>query len=135
MATDGLLSATADDLLALVLNGTTYSGPKGPLFVQLHIGAPGVSGTANVSSQTTRASSGPFSGSGGIWTNDDEIGDSEWTSHPANESLTDVSLWTASTAGACVATGTINAGNSVGIGAPVTIAPSGLIVSFNIASA
>lgn len=129
MAT-GIISAAADGVLALLLNGTSYSAGNGPLYAALHTGNPGATGGSNTSAQTARAAVGTMAGSAGSWHNSATIGSTEWASHPANETITDVSLWTASSSGTCVATGTITSA-SVTTGTAVTIAPSGLTVTWS----
>lgn len=67
------------------------------VWVQLHTGDPGLSGTANVAGETNRKQ-GTFGtpASAGAIANSVAI---EWTNVSASESYTYVSLWSASTAG------------------------------------
>lgn len=96
------LSATnlANKWLAVIAgdtNGTTFTAPEN-IYVGLHTGDPGASGTSNVSSVTTRPEvefAAPSAGSMSAsttpswsnWAGDDE------------EEVTHVSLWDASTSG------------------------------------
>ncbi len=78
-------------------NGTNFTAPA-TLFDQLHIGDPGASGTANVSSTTVRQATGwgaPAAGSMALTTQP------SWTSWAGTngESVAGVSTWSASSAG------------------------------------
>lgn len=89
---DGFSVALANTALTSVVAGTTSS------FVQLHTGAPGAAGTANVSNVTTReavAWSAPTSGTVGA------SNAPAWTSWAGTngETETDISFWNASTSG------------------------------------
>jgi hypothetical protein len=105
-----LTTAEADAILACLLNGTSYTG-HALLYVQLHVGDPGVAGTSNPAGNTTRQAIGTSGSSmsapsGGISTNAAAI---NWTSVSTSETYTDVSLWTAVSAGTFIAAGTISA--------------------------
>ncbi len=73
---------------------------KTPLWVQLHTGSPGAAGTANVSTETTRVEAiFGTAPSGGSITN---TGTVTWTNinvTPTSETLTHISLWSASSGG------------------------------------
>jgi hypothetical protein len=89
---DGLSTAVADAALGTI-TGTDAA------YVQLHTGAPGANGTANVSSVTTREATGGWtSASGGSTSANDEP---EWTSWAGTspETETDISFWSASSSG------------------------------------
>ena len=90
--TDGLSATTADAGLGTI-TGTDMA------YVQLHTGAPGPAGTSNVSSVTTReATTGWGSPSGGVIS---ISGTPTWSSWGGSngEVVTDISLWSASSAG------------------------------------
>lgn len=103
-----------------VLRGTsaaTFTGVT-TLFIQLHTGDPGASGTANVSSTTTRQAlnyAAAGSGSQAI------TGTTQWTSWAGTngEVVTHISIWGASTAGtfyysvALTASKTVNTGDTL----------------------
>lgn len=78
-------------------NGVTFTAPAA-LFVQIHTGDPGASGTSAVSvGSTTRQTlsfAAPSAGTSGTAT----IGAS-WTNGGTSETLNDVSVWSASTSG------------------------------------
>jgi hypothetical protein len=89
---DGLSAAVANAALSTI-TGTDAA------YVQLHTGAPGANGTANVSSVTTReATTGWGSPSGGSIA---ASGTPAWTNWAGNngEVVTDISFWSASSSG------------------------------------
>lgn len=67
------------------------------VWVKLHLGSPGTAGTTNPAAETTRkqATFGSAPSAGTI-SNTVAI---EWTSYPANETVTHASFWDASTGG------------------------------------
>lgn len=94
---------------------TTYTAQVG-YFVKLHLGAPGGAGTSNPAAETTRKSVtfGSAASAGSI-ANTAIV---SWPSYPATEALTDISTWTASTAGTWLGndalSATVNMTGSVG---------------------
>jgi hypothetical protein len=92
-------------LLDLVFNGTAYAG-QSTVYAKLHTGDPGEDGTANAATNTTRQAMTFGAASGGTITNDADV---TWTSVPASEDYTHLSLWDALSGGNCVWTGTITA--------------------------
>lgn len=90
---DGLSATHANSYLN-VFNGVTYTGFPN-IYVQLHTGSPGASGTSNISLNSTRNAitwNAPVNGSMTL------LAVPTWTM-VAIETLTDVSLWTAATLG------------------------------------
>jgi hypothetical protein len=85
----------ADAWLDAFARNVSYANAA--VWVKLHIGDPGAAGTANPAAETTRkqATFGTPAAGGAI-ANTVAV---EWTAYPAAETLTHVSLWTASTAG------------------------------------
>lgn len=127
---DGASSAVVNAFLASLLNGTAFTN-YGTLYVQLHTGAPGAAGTSNVAGESTRQAAGTFtSPSGGSSTNNAAV---TWTSVTTAETYTHVSLWSASTSGTFIASGSITA-NAVSIGDTFTIPISDITVSMPVAS-
>lgn len=126
MAT-GLAAATANAFLDALCNNTSYSVTE--VWVKLHTGDPGAAGTANPASNTTRQQASFAAASSGAVSNDTAI---TWTSVPAAEDYTHATLWTASTAGTFLASGTITA-NAVAVGdnftAPVGDVDLSLVVA------
>jgi hypothetical protein len=103
----------ADGLSAAVANAaaTNIVGTDAA-YVQLHTGAPGANGTANVSSVTTREAQTWGSASAGAVA---ATGTPTWASWGGvnGEVVTDISHWSASTSGTF--------GHSVQLTAPVTV--------------
>jgi hypothetical protein len=129
MAT-GAASGIVNAWLASVLNGTaptTYINP----YVQLHTGAPGAAGTTNVAGNTTRVQlTGTFTISGGSTTNPAAV---SWTSVSTAETYSDVTLWSASTGGTFIVSGTITA-NAVSVGDNFSIPIGDMTISQPVAS-
>lgn len=103
----GPASAVADGIIALLANGTSYTAGNGPLWIQLAIGDPGTAGTSNPAGNTVRQACGTFSGSGGNWSNTTTI---TWTSVSTTETYTFFTLWTASSGGTFIGSGTVTGG-------------------------
>lgn len=120
---EGLASGQANSYLDSVLSGGTP-------FVQLHTAAPGAAGTSNVASNNTRKAATFGSASGGAATTTADI---DWPSVPAAEDYTHCSIWTASTAGTFLMSGTITA-NAVAIGDDFKLLAGDLDVSIPVAS-
>lgn len=102
---DGFSSTFANALLN-VLKGTaptTYT----TVYIQLHTGAPGAAGTANVSAGSSTRQSLTFgtAASGSIAITSTP----SWTSGAATETVTDISAWSAATAGTFLFSGTLAA--------------------------
>ena len=128
---DGFSAATANAVLNAICRATAFS--ESAIWVQLHIGAPGAAGTANAASNTTRVNATSAFGtaaSGGSITNTVEL---DWTNVPTAETYSHVSLWTASSAGTFVASGSITA-NAVAVGDNFSIPVGDLTVSVPVAS-
>jgi len=89
---DGISATMADSML------TTLTTSPASSYVQLHTGAPGANGTANVSSVTTRQAVTWGSASAGSVSASNEP---EWTNWAGTspETDTDISFWTALTSG------------------------------------
>jgi hypothetical protein len=87
------------------------SGLPGTLHAQLHTGNPTSSGTANVSSETTRKSLTIGSASSGRRSNTNAA---EWAPIvlSGTETLSHVSYWTASSGGTCIAYGSLTTARS-----------------------
>src|ERR1019366_4178397 len=128
----GISATLGNALLASVLNAAAFTA-YGPTFAQLHVGAPGAAGTANVAGESTRATTGssPFAApSGGSTTNNNAI---TWTSVTTSETYTYITLWSSSTGGVFIASGTITA-SPITVGSNFTLAAGGLTVSIPVAS-
>jgi hypothetical protein len=101
---DGFAAATANSFLG-VLRGTTFTG-YGAVYVQLHVGSPGGAGTSNPSAVTTRNAvtwNAPSAGSMTLNT----LGTYSMT---ATETITDISIWSASSGGTFIESWTLTTG-------------------------
>jgi hypothetical protein len=78
--------------------GAAY-GPVVGTFVQLHTGDPGAAGTANVSAGSTTRNSFIFAASSSGSALAIGTAPSSWTNGGTSETLTHISVWTASTSG------------------------------------
>ena len=127
---DNLSSGVANSVLAALLNGTPFSGFS-PVYVQLHTGAPGAAGTANVAGNNVRQSAGSFATpSGGLTTNAAPI---NWTSVSTSETYSHVTLWSATSGGTFIASGAITA-SAILAGQNFQIPTNGMSVSIPVAS-
>jgi hypothetical protein len=100
-------------MLNAFARGTSYGG-NAAVWVALHTGDPGTSGTANNAAETDRVQSTFGSvASGGAISNTAAIA---WVSVAASETYTHVSLWTASTAGTFLGSATLTQSKVVNSG-------------------
>lgn len=117
-------SATIANLIfdALCNNADPSSLQVATAYIQLHTDDPGSAGTSNVAGNATRKSVSFGAASGGAISNDAAI---EWSTSEVDtsEDYTHWSLWTASTNGTFLCSGTITA-NAVTSGDEFTI-PTG----------
>lgn len=127
MAT-GFAAGTCTAILDAIGNATAYS--VATPYIQLHTGDPGSAGTANVATETTRKSISFGAASGASIATDADI---TWTDVAGTEDFTHFTLWTASTAGTFIASGTITA-NAVTAGDTFTIPSGDLTLSLTAAS-
>lgn len=129
----GASATVVDAFLASILNDVAFTA-YGPVYVQLHTGAPGAAGTSNIAGESTRESCGSNSAfaapSGGSTTNSNAI---NWTSVSTAETYTDVSIWSAATGGVFIASGTITA-NAVEVGDNFSIPIGDMTVSMPVAA-
>jgi hypothetical protein len=126
---DNIAAGVANSFLAALLNSGSFSGYSP--YVQLHVGAPGAAGTANPAGNTVRQAAGAFAApSGGSTTNSAAI---NWTSVSTSETYSHVSLWSASTAGTFIASGSISAA-AILAGQNFQIPAGGMSVSLPVAS-
>jgi hypothetical protein len=94
----GLVSGWLDTLRTTANGGTAYSAVVGT-FVQLHTGDPGAAGTTAVSVGSTTRNSCALSDSSAGSALSLGTAPSAWTNGGTSETLTHISVWTASTAG------------------------------------
>ncbi len=108
----------ADYVLNYLLAGTRY--------VQLHTGAPGTAGTANVAATSTRqpvtfgAASGQTASNTGV---------PRWSSIATAETYNHISIWSAASGGNCLATQGMAAAKTVGIGDSFEFPAASIVVT------
>ena len=102
----GLSLTQANAYLNSLLRQIAYVEPAG-VFVQVHVGAPGPNGTANVAAETVRKA--------------------------VTEDWTDFTLWDQLAGGSFLISGLVTA-NPVAIGDTATAAPGTLVVTLPVAS-
>ena len=113
---DGLSVAVADAALATIV-GTDANN------IQAHTGAPGASGTANVSSVTTRPGVTWASPSGGSVSNNGT--NPAWTNWAGTngEVVTDISAWSGASAGTFGFSMQLNSSVTMDTGDSLTVGP------------
>ena len=126
----GPSAATAANILNAICNATAYSIPTP--YIQLHTADPGAAGTTSVAGNSTRKLVSFGAASGGAISNDAAI---SWTSGEVttSEDYTHWSLWTASTAGTFIMSGTLTA-NPVTAGDEFTIPIGDLDLTMSVAA-
>ncbi len=127
MAT-GLSAYLANKFLDAVGNATAYSATN--VYVKLHIGDPGVNGTDNPATETTRKVASFGAATAGGLTSDADV---SWTNIAGSEDATFFSVWDNLTAGDFLFSGAIT-GNAYTAGDTFTIPSGSLTVSLTIAS-
>lgn len=127
----GLAAATANSLLDALFNQTNYTAPTA-IWIKLHVGDPGASGTSNAATETTRKDiTAVFpAASGGAITSNVAV---TWTAVAGSEDYTHYSVHSASTAGTFYWSGTITA-NPVTAGDTFTLAIGDIDASISTAA-
>lgn len=93
-------------VLDAVFNDAAGSVPSIPnIYVKLHLGDPGESGTANPAVETTRQAVTFNAASGGSVTSSGTV---SWTNVSTTETVSYVSFWDNLTAGNCIGTAQLN---------------------------
>ena len=88
----------ADNISTAAVDAMLNNFAASALFIQLHTGAPGANGTANVSSTTTREAVTWGSAAGGVLSASNAPAWPSWGG-TNGEIVTDISFWSASSAG------------------------------------
>lgn len=127
MAT-GISSYLADELLDAVGNNSSFA--VSTVYVQLAVGDPSATGTANPATETSRKSVSFGAASGGVLTSDAAV---TWTNIAGSQDATFFTAWDASSSGNFLFSGTITA-NPYTAGDTFTIASGDLTVSLTLAS-
>jgi hypothetical protein len=126
MATGFSAANLANKILDHLRGGTAWTQPGG-LYVKLHTGDPGASGTANAAGNTTRVQSTfGTAASGGSIANTVQA---QWTSYTTAETLTHFSIWDASSAGNFLWSGALTASKTMAIGDTLTEAVGALVLT------
>ncbi len=99
------------------------------LYAQLHTGNPSAAGTSNVAGTTVRKSFTRGSASAGAATN---VADIAWPTLSANETLSHVTLWDASTSGNCWWVGSLASSQAVTTSDTYTIPAGQLALGFTV---
>lgn len=96
---EGLSTALVSNWLNTLRAAGAAFGPVAGAYVQLHTGNPGAAGTSAVSAGSTTRVAAVFDASlaGSALALTDSVG--PWTNGGTSETLTDVSVWTAASAG------------------------------------
>lgn len=101
-------------VLNAVFNDDAGSFPSIPnIYVKLHLGDPGESGTANPAVETTRQAVTFNVASGGSVVSSGTV---SWTNVSTTETVTWVSFWDNATAGNCIGTAQLNVAASLQAG-------------------
>lgn len=117
-----------DKILDHVFGGTAFTAPSA-WYVKLHTGDPGEAGTANAATETTRKSVTSWAASsGGSKASSAAV---SWTSYPAAETITHVSIWDASTSGNCLGSGALTASKTLAIGDTLTINSGSITITLD----
>ena len=103
-----LVSGWLNTLRTTGNGGAAYSAVAGT-FVQLHTGDPGAAGTSNISAGSTARNSFVFSSSSSGSALSLGTPPSAWTNGGTSETLTHISVWTASSAGSLEFTAALTA--------------------------
>jgi hypothetical protein len=119
LATRGLSAVNLANAWLNVLRGTTFTGAAGA-FIQLHTADPGASGTTAVSSVTTRPSATFSAASAGSMSMSGTVSWTSWAG-TSPETVTDVSEWSASSAGTFYFSVQLTASKSVQTGDTLTL--------------
>lgn len=114
-------------ILDLVFNATSYAG-QSTVYVKLHTGDPGDAGTSNAATHTTRASVTFGAASGNAIANDAAA---TWTSMAADETISHISIWDASSNGNCLWIGALSASKAVNTGDTFQIAIGDLDITID----
>ena len=127
MATS-ISSSGATSTLDAIGNATAFS--VATPYIQLHTASPGSAGTTAIATNSTRKLVSFGAAAAGAIASDADI---TWTSVAATETYTHWTLWTASSAGTFLGSGTVT-GGSVTSGSTFTITSGSLTISFTTAS-
>jgi hypothetical protein len=124
----GPSAAVANAILNAYFNQTNITAPTA-IWIQLHVGDPGASGTSNVATETTRKDiTSVFSAASGATVTSDTL--VSWTNVAGTEDFTHFAIFSASSAGTFYWSGTITA-NSVTAGDTFNLAVGDIDISLS----
>jgi hypothetical protein len=124
----GVSAATGAAILNCYFNATNITAPTA-IWIQLHVGDPGASGTSNVATETTRKDiTSVFSAASGATVTSDTL--VSWTNVAGTEDFTHFAIFSASSAGTFYWSGTITA-NSVTAGDTFNLAVGDIDISLS----
>lgn len=124
----GLSSYLANAFLNALGNNTSFT--VSTVYVKLHVGDPGVNGTSNAATETTRKSVSFSAASSGSLASDADI---TWTNIAGSQDATFFSAWDNASAGNFLFSGSIS-GNAYTAGDTYVIPSGSLTVSLTLAS-
>jgi hypothetical protein len=127
MAT-GMSAHLANSLLNALGNNTAFAVTS--VYVQLHIGDPGVDGTANTAAETTRKAVSFAGASAGSIASDADV---TWTNISGSQDATFFTAWDGLTGGSFLFSGTIT-GNPYTAGDTYTISSGSFTTSLTLVS-
>ena len=109
------------------LAGRSSYTASAAVYVKLHLGDPGAAGTSNAAAETTRQA--VTFGSGAATGSIANTAQVQWTALAATETISWVSLWTASSGGTFLGSDDLAAAQNVNSGGTLTIATSALTLT------
>jgi hypothetical protein len=124
----GLSSYLANAFLDALGNNTSFA--VSTVYVKLHVGDPGVNGTSNAATETTRKSVSFSAATSGALASDADI---TWTNIAGSQDATFFSAWDNASAGNFLFSGSIS-GNAYTAGDTYVIPSGSLTVSLTLAS-
>jgi hypothetical protein len=124
----GLSSYLANAFLDALGNNTSFA--VSTVYVKLHVGDPGVNGTSNAATETTRKSVSFSAATSGSLASDADI---TWTNIAGSQDATFFSAWDNASAGNFLFSGSIS-GNAYTAGDTYVIPSGSLTVSLTLAS-
>ncbi len=124
----GMSTTIANSIFDAIFNATSFS--IADVWIKLHVGDPGAAGTANPAVETTRKQVSCSAAASGAITSDAAL---TWVGVSGAEDYTHYSLWTASSGGTFIGSGTVTA-NAVLVGDVFTIPAGDLDHSLTVAS-
>ena len=127
MAT-GMSAYLANSLLNALGNNTAYAVTN--VYVKLHVGDPGATGTSNAATETTRKAVSFAGASTGSIASDADV---TWTNISGSQDATFFTAWDSIDAGSFLFSGTIT-GNPYTAGDTYTISSGSFVTSLTVAS-